>query len=49
MASTKPSNSSTVMESRKTNKVSELIMQSQVVLDYNGKKGIELFDQLSKY
>jgi Transposase IS4 len=50
MISTRPSHSTTVVDSGKTNFQNECIMKPQVVLDYNeGRQGIDLSDQLSAY
>jgi hypothetical protein len=50
MISTRPSHSTTVVDSGKTNFQNERIMKPQVVLDYNtGRQGIDLSDQLSAY
>ncbi|CAF1403143.1 unnamed protein product [Adineta ricciae] len=48
--STKPSRSTTVIDTKNTNKLNERIMEPQVILDYNeGKQDINLSDQLSSY
>ena len=50
MISTRPSHSTTVVDSGKTNFQNERIMKPQVVLDYNeGRQGTDLSDQLSAY
>lgn len=50
MISTKPSHSTTLVDTGKTNKANQRVTKPQVVLDYNqGKQGIDLSDQLSTY
>ena len=50
MISTRPSHSTTVTDSGKTNFQNERVMKPQVVLDYNeGRQGTDLSDQLSAY
>ena len=50
MISTRPSHSTTVVDSENTNFENERIMKPQVVLDYNeGRQGTDLSDQLSAY
>ena len=50
MISTKPSHSTTLIDSGRTNKANQRIMKPSVVPDYNkGKQGIDLSDQLSTY
>lgn len=50
MISAKPSHSTTVVDTKKTNKLNKRIMKPKVVLSYNERKqGVDLSNQLSAY